>query len=159
MITSSRNLILLCLVATLTLGNRFFVNAKKLDHDSLIRVYDNVMPPNTAEWLHHACLQLGQGVSVFQYPLENPSRHTSIEQFLDLLLKELYPSEKYYVEYWKRSEWHHILAHADMDGKYIKKWCSFIHSGKRSDINFLSHVSICEKKAGKSKRHNLPRPP
>ncbi len=71
--------------------------------------------------MHQECLHLDQGLAVFQYPLGDPTRHTPVEQFLDQLLQQLYPEQTYFVEFWKRSEWRHILAHTDMDGKHIKK--------------------------------------
>jgi hypothetical protein len=39
-----------------------------------------------------------------------------MEQVLSSILLQIYPdTQSYYIEYWKRQEWHHILAHADMD--------------------------------------------
>jgi hypothetical protein len=45
-----------------------------------------------------------------------------MEQILNGILHQLYPQADtsgntplYYVEFWKRGPWHHILAHADMD--------------------------------------------
>lgn len=79
---------------------------------------------------------------IFEFPLEHPENHTPIQRFLNeviwqMVLREEYdvahksetenetefeattntqrPTPRYYVEYWTRQEWHHILAHQDMD--------------------------------------------
>lgn len=94
----------------------------KLDASTLVRVYDGVLGPQEAEWLHQECLKWDKGIgnSVIQFPLDEPESQVPIAQFLDRLLHQLYPktTSKYYVEFWKRPKWHHIQAHADMDGKF-----------------------------------------
>lgn len=87
------------------------------DSPPMVRVYDNVLSAPAADWLHQESLKLSKGNKVTLFPLEEPTRHTVVEQFLDQLLRQLYPNAEFYVEFWKRSEWHHILAHADMDGR------------------------------------------
>jgi hypothetical protein len=88
--------------------------------DSLVNVYDDVLSAETATWLHEECQKLKNDDVVFVFPLEYPEQHTPIEQVLNQILHQLYPDTTgtqplYYVEFWKRREWFHILAHADMD--------------------------------------------
>lgn len=95
--------------------------------ESLVEVYDNVLDSETAQWLHQECTKWDNPDIVTIFPLKQPHLHTPIEQMLDKILWQIYPnihedeSPKYYVEFWQRTEWQHILAHADMDGRYIQK--------------------------------------
>ncbi|VEU36374.1 unnamed protein product [Pseudo-nitzschia multistriata] len=72
---------------------------------------------------------------IIEFPLEHPERHSPLQQFLNGLLWQMEErqhqaaplepgaagqtskrtNKKYYVEYWTRQEWQHILAHQDMD--------------------------------------------
>jgi len=120
-------------------------------------VYDDVLPPATAEWLHELCSDWNEDTKahnaesttkdennnilnpnpkdlVFEFPLKNPQQHTPLQRFLNdliwqMVLKEeetdnddqerltttASTSPRFYVEYWTRQQWHHILAHQDMD--------------------------------------------
>lgn len=87
--------------------------------DSLVEVYDNVLTAETARWLHEECLKWENPDVVSVFPLEDPKGHPPIAQFLDGLVRELYPEvteQTYYIEFWQRTPWQHIRAHADMDG-------------------------------------------
>jgi len=91
--------------------------------NDLVEVYDNVLDPETAVWLHHHCDNWPNHDVLFRFPLENSEKHSPIVQFLNQMLTQLYPnasSPMFYVEFWKRAEWHHILAHADMDEGWEK---------------------------------------
>lgn len=87
---------------------------------TVVKVYDNVLPENTREALHSACEAWDskqQQVAVFRFPLESPHGHSLMEKVMNDILWKLYPegNTTWYVEYWKRQTWNHILAHADMD--------------------------------------------
>lgn len=109
--------------------------------DSTTKVYDNVVSKETAEWLHELCRQWKDEVQqydtdngknenipnlkdrLFEFPLQNPEKHPTMQRFLNELIWEMLGSDetnKYYVEYWTRQEWHHILAHQDMDEGWEK---------------------------------------
>ena len=109
--------------------------------DSTTTVYDNVVSKETAEWLHELCRQWKDDVQqyssnddknenipnpkdrLFEFPLQHPEKHPAIQRFLNELIWEMLGSgetNKYYVEYWTRQEWHHILAHQDMDEGWEK---------------------------------------
>jgi hypothetical protein len=108
--------------------------------ESLVKVYDNVMTAETADWLHRRCQEDNilkdkkrqsnnntEKDVVFEFPLQRPEYHPPIQQLLNKILLEMYgPSNTtakegaegapmYYVEYWSRQRWIHILAHQDMD--------------------------------------------
>jgi len=86
--------------------------------ESLVEVFDGVLTETTRETLHQECKSWPNDDVVFVFPLAQPRRHSFIEQALNWILLQLYPDPKgplFYVEYWKRQEWFHILAHADMD--------------------------------------------
>jgi hypothetical protein len=92
--------------------------------ETLAEVYDNVLDSETTEWLHGECLKAEQSQSDvgFAFPLKQPLRHSTIEQFLNNLLFELYPDGNgYYVEYWTRNKWVLISAHQDMDEEHEKQ--------------------------------------
>jgi len=67
---------------------------------------------------------------IFEFPLEHPERHRPLQRFLNDLVWQMLLLEgrndeqgafdtttvpRYYVEYWTRQQWQHILAHQDMD--------------------------------------------
>ncbi len=104
----------------------------------VVAVYDNVLPKDKSKWLHQLCSEWNDASKnhgendvdpnpkdiLFEFPLEHPQKHPPIQQFLNHLIWEMVEEEekdnggtipKYYVEYWTRQEWHHILAHQDMD--------------------------------------------
>ena len=105
----------------------------------VVAVYDNVLAKDKAEWLHKLCSEWNDSSKshgddaidpnpkdiLFEFPLKHPENHPPIQQFLNKLIWEMVEREegdlnnksitKYYVEYWTRQEWHHILAHQDMD--------------------------------------------
>ena len=101
--------------------------------DSLVQVHDNVLDAAAAKWLHEECVKWTNPKVTSIFPLQNdPSRYTPIQQFLDRILHQLHPGTtepKYYVEFWQRTEWQHIPAHADIDGtNEARLHCLFIHS-------------------------------
>ena len=96
----------------------------KVDKDwkqPLVEVYDNVLSKESSEWLHGLVKDRPNTDEVFVFPLEDPTNHSPLEQLLNQLMHELYPLDsgdyepRYYVEFWKRTPWVHISAHADMD--------------------------------------------
>ena len=90
-------------------------------------MFDNVLDEETVNWLHDEAIAMESTEDdiSFEFPLEIPSKHSSMEQILNQILLELYPphttTKKYYVEYWSRPEWMLIAAHADMDEGYERK--------------------------------------
>ncbi len=106
----------------------WILGAQADDSFQPIKVYDNVLSQANAEWLHTVCFDLKQDTLdeslspnpkdlIFEFPLQNPEKHVPIQRFLNELIWEMTTEtdQKYYVEYWTRQEWHHILAHQDMD--------------------------------------------
>lgn len=94
--------------------------------DTFAKVYDDVLDSETANWLHTECLKIGRDGSGkdigFEFPLDEPARYAPVEQFLNKLLLQLYPSgDRYYVEYWTRNKWILVASHADMDEAYNEK--------------------------------------
>lgn len=86
--------------------------------DTTVQVYDNVLDKSTARELHVACQKWKNDDVAFVFPLQEPERHGVLERVLNDILHQLYPNdgeESFYVEFWKRRRWEHILAHADMD--------------------------------------------
>ena len=104
----------------------------KIEDDSLVKVYDNVLSDEAASWLNTKAVDWPNTDVVFEFPLKEPDKHTPIEQVLNQIMHELYPdnggnengndsSPRYYVEFWKRTPWVHISAHADMDEGHGKQ--------------------------------------
>eukprot|EP00934_Nitzschia_sp_Nitz4_P001367 Nitzschia sp. Nitz4//scaffold39_size137210//30235//31442//NITZ4_003191-RA/size137210-processed-gene-0.30-mRNA-1//1//CDS//3329550359//1367//frame0 len=101
--------------------------------DSLVKVYDNVLDAETSLWLHEACQEwgspdvsngIGMGTWVMTFPLEEPERHTPVEQMLNQIMSQLYPGvtePTYHVEFWSRANWNHVKAHQDMDEIYERQ--------------------------------------
>lgn len=99
--------------------------------ESLVEVYDNVLDPETAHWLHDECVAFSQSDELVHdetwlslFPLEDPERHSPIQQLLDKIMREMYPDvtePTYHIEFWSRSQWSHILAHQDMDETHQTK--------------------------------------
>lgn len=87
--------------------------------DSLVQVYDNVVGEEARLVLYHEGLKWQNENIVFEFPLEQPQQHWILEQILNDILLQLYHQDDaiphYYVEYWTRKGWWHILPHADMD--------------------------------------------
>lgn len=94
--------------------------------DTLTKVYDDVLDSDTASWLHGECVKAEREQTAtdvgFAFPLDQPSRYSFIEQILNQILLELYPSgdRRFYVEYWMRSYWMLVRAHQDMDEAYAE---------------------------------------
>ena len=131
----------------------------------LVRVYDNVLTSDTADWLHKECTLWNNDDVVFVFPLKHPEQHTAIVRFLNQLLHQLYPnasafssdddenhdnhddddnnnnngngSPMFYVEFWKRPKWYHILAHADMD----EGWEKQLHEDEHEHKDENRHAS------------------
>lgn len=92
--------------------------------DKTVEVFDNILPQETRLRLHQECKEWNNDDVIFEFPLRQPKRHSVIEQTINNILLEIYPNTSsaqeegdaiYYVEYWERQDWFHILAHADMD--------------------------------------------
>ena len=97
---------------------------------------------------------------IVEFPLEYPENHIPIQRFLNEIIWQMVlreeshmdhtietetetedatntkrPTPRYYVEYWTRQEWHHILAHQDMDEgweRMLRKQrqdCDFVECG------------------------------
>ena len=99
----------------LSLIQCYVVNGKI---DKPVEVFDNVLSEETLQQMHQSCVDWPGGDVVFVFPLEEPTKHSFMEQTLNSILWNLYPEatpNMYYIEYWTRQEWYHILAHADMD--------------------------------------------
>lgn len=91
-------------------------------HTSPIRVLDNVLNKETCSRLHQASTEfVGRKNVLFRWPL--PHYKNYIEQVIDSILHKMYNPEKdsFVVEYWVRQEWHHTVAHADVDEPLLQK--------------------------------------
>ena len=108
--------------------------------NTTVKVYDNVLPDSTRTLLLDEVSAWQKEGVMFEFPLEHPLNHSIIEQILNNIMIELYPEEskaaspKFYVEYWKRQEWHIVLAHADMDEHHGREVEKSANAG--SDVKF-----------------------
>ncbi|KAL3940531.1 MAG: hypothetical protein SGBAC_004959 [Bacillariaceae sp.] len=136
--------------------------------DELAQVYDNLLDPETADWLHQECLQVERDKKDigFRFPLQNPAKYHPVEQFLNNLLLELYPNgsqaEDYYVEYWTRSKWMLIMSHADMDEEHHEKLLlsgatGFGHTLRHPEIGHVLYLKVGRKVRGPTVVWNVTR--
>ena len=88
---------------------------------SPIVVFDNVLNPQTCSRLHEeSAKRLGRNNDMFSWPIPLETPNNNVERVIDSILKELYQEDsQFIVEYWVRQEWHHTVAHADLDERYL----------------------------------------
>ena len=82
------------------------------------QIFDNVLSEDVRLELHEFCSSWDNRDVVFEYPFREASiKYNLIEQTLHQMIEQLYnlTRQEYYVEYWTRQKWVHIVAHADID--------------------------------------------
>ena len=114
--------------------------------DSLVKVYDDVLSVDTANWLHQFAVEEHDRKEnhrkegnpkwgrQFVFPLPQPKQNQQYSPLIrilnDILHQIMMPPSPinehqhqqpmYYVEFWTRQTWELILAHQDMDEGYEK---------------------------------------
>ena len=71
-----------------------FTSCQAIEEDSIVQVFDNVLDEETVNWLHDEAIAMESTEDdiSFEFPLETPSKHSSMEQMLNQILLELYPN-------------------------------------------------------------------
>lgn len=90
-----------------------------------IQVWDDVLNDDTCHTLHQVSFQFlasKEHALLFHWPLQQTPPNNYIEQVIDCILHELYSSNhEFMVEYWVKQQWHHTLAHADIDETLLER--------------------------------------
>ena len=88
-----------------------------------VRVCDNVVSPSTCELLHCLAVEHSErsydGSSVFRRGVASDGKLTPLETMIDSVLSSLNDTSPL-VEYWSRSKWTNLEAHADIDEDTLK---------------------------------------